>query len=213
MTHSVVIVGTGEGRCVLETCRAAGVPVHGFIDTFRAKGEVVNDCPVLGGDELLKDAAFLGAFRFIVSVGDCAKRRLYAELITSGGGGLQTVVHPSCIVSPYARIGEGTVLIGQSVVNPDCRIGDNVIIDWDVTIGHDGVLEDAVFIAPGCHLGGRVVCETESYVGLGVNVIPDVRIGARAIVGAGATVIADIPPDSVAVGNSAKVIKQAKNAA
>ena len=213
MTRPIVIIGTGEGRCVLETCRDLGEAVGGFLDTRRPAGEVVNDCPVLGGDALLDDPAFLAAHRFIVSVGDCAIRRRYAARIKAGGGRLASAIHPSCIVSPYAEIGEGCVLIGKSVINPNARLGANVIVDWDCTIGHDCVLEDAVFLAPGCHLGGRVHCGEEAFIGLGVNIVPDARIGARATVGAGATIVRDIPADTVAVGNPARVVKERRAAA
>ncbi len=213
MTAPIIIIGTGEGRCILETCRDLGEVVGGFLDTRRPVGEVVNDCPVLGADGLLDDASFLAAHRFIVSVGDCTVRRQYAARIKAAGGRLASAMHPSCIVSPYAEIGEGSVLIGKSVVNPNARLGANVIVDWDCTIGHDCVLEDAVFIAPGCHLGGRVHCEEEAFIGLGVNIVPDARVGARSTVGAGATVVRDIPPDTIAVGNPARDVKERRAAA
>ena len=208
MTRRVVIVGTEEGRCVLDVCRATGREVAGFIDMVGLAGDRVNDCPVLGGEDRLADGTFLRAFDFIVTAGDSARRLDCAARIEAAGGAFATVVHPSCTVSPYSRIGTGTVLMGHDVINPQCRIGDHVIIDWNAVIGHDTVLEDGVFVAPGCHIGGRIVCKRGAFVGLGANVVPDIVIGAWAVVGAGATVIRDIPDGAVAVGSPAKVVKQ-----
>ncbi|SMF13416.1 sugar O-acyltransferase, sialic acid O-acetyltransferase NeuD family [Tistlia consotensis] len=209
----IVIIGTGEGRCVLETCRDLGLAVAGFLDTRRPAGEIVNDCPVLGGEALLDDPAFVAAHRFAPSVGEGGRRLAYAARVERLGGGLATLVHPSNRVSLYAEIGAGSILLGKSVVNPNASLGRCVLVDWDCTIGHDDRLGDGVFLAPGCHLGGRVVCEAECFLGLGAIVVPDVRIGARSVVGAGSTVTRDLPADVVALGNPAKVVKRRERAA
>ena len=214
MSRPVVIIGTGEGRCVLEACRAIARPVAGFLDTEVPVGEIVCGVSVLGNDATLDDAAFLAAHDFLVSVGDGAARAAYVERIRAGGGRLAApVVHPSAIVSPHAHLGDGSILLGQSAINPEAEIGEAVIVDWQVVVGHDAVLGDCSFIAPGCRLSGRTRVGAQAFLGVGVNVIPDVTIGARSIVGAGAVVTRDIPDDVLAVGNPAQVVKQRRRAA
>lgn len=208
MIKPLVIVGTAEGRCVLDAARAADLNVAGFLDLVAPRSAPINDCPVFGGLDLLKDERLLRAHSFIVTLGDCAERRRLGEMIRAGGGGLATVTHPRCNVSPYARIGKGTTLLGGTVINPDCRIGDHVIVDWNAVIGHDSVIEDGVFVAPGVQIGGRVLCRQNSFIGLGAKIIPDVTIGEGAVVGAGAVVLSDVPPHAVAAGNPAKVVKR-----
>ncbi len=44
-------------------------------------------------------------------------------------------------------------------------------------------------------------------IGIGAVAIPGISIGARSVVGAGAAVTRDLPPDCVAVGVPARVIK------
>ena len=46
MSRPVVIVGTGEGRCVLEACRAIARPVAGFLDLDDARYLASVDRPV-----------------------------------------------------------------------------------------------------------------------------------------------------------------------
>ena len=45
------------------------------------------------------------------------------------------------------------------------------------------------------------------WIGGGAVVLPGVTIGARSVVGAGAVVVRDVPPDTVVVGNPARVVR------
>ena len=44
-------------------------------------------------------------------------------------------------------------------------------------------------------------------IGSGATILANVIIGERAIVGAGAVVTRDVPPDSIVVGNPARVLR------
>ena len=101
MSSPLVIIGTGEGRCVLETCRAAGRPVAGFLNTARHAGEAVLDCQVLGGDALLDDRDFVRANEFLVGVGDGSARARYVCDIKKAAGRLAVpVVHRAASSRP-----------------------------------------------------------------------------------------------------------------
>ncbi|GGC84387.1 maltose O-acetyltransferase [Tersicoccus solisilvae] len=52
-----------------------------------------------------------------------------------------------------------------------------------------------------------ITLEDNVWLGGGVIVCPGVTIGENSVIGAGAVVTRDIPPNSVAVGNPARVIK------
>jgi maltose O-acetyltransferase len=52
-----------------------------------------------------------------------------------------------------------------------------------------------------------IVIEDDVWLGGGVIVQPGVRIGARTVVGSGSVVTADLPPDSLAMGLPARVIR------
>jgi maltose O-acetyltransferase len=53
---------------------------------------------------------------------------------------------------------------------------------------------------------GRVKIHESCHFGMRTVILPGVEIGPRAVVGSNSVVAGDIPPDSVAVGNPAKVI-------
>jgi len=44
-------------------------------------------------------------------------------------------------------------------------------------------------------------------IGSGATILSNVTVGERAIVGAGAVVTRDVPPDTIVVGNPAKVLR------
>jgi len=48
------------------------------------------------------------------------------------------------------------------------------------------------------------------WLGGGVTVLPGVTVGENTVVGAGAVVVHDLPPNVVAVGNPARIVKRAE---
>ncbi len=99
---------------------------------------------------------------------------------------------------PYQTIiGEGfTVFHGLAlVVHENTVIGSNCILRQSTTIGN---------AKPG---GKCPVIGNNVEVGCNVCIIGDIVIGDNVKIGAGAVVTKNIPPDSVAIGNPARVIK------
>jgi serine O-acetyltransferase len=106
-----------------------------------------------------------------------------------------------CEISPYAHIGTNFRLMHPLgvVIGQDARIGNNVRIWQQVTLGSHG--------KPGEKWAYPVV-EDNVKIFAGAKIIGNVRIGKNSVIGANAVVIKDVPPDSVAVGVPAKVIKK-----
>ena len=79
------------------------------------------------------------------------------------------------------------------VINSSAIIGKNVTVHQFLTIGSEH--------GTAAVIGDNVVLEPD------VTTIENVHIGENSIIGAGSIVTHDIPPNSVAVGSPAKVIK------
>ncbi|MBM3600633.1 MAG: acetyltransferase [Alphaproteobacteria bacterium] len=203
----VILCAGGHGGVVLDAARVGGRRVAGFLDSASPAGHALHGADVLGGDALLDDAIFVAGHDFVVATGIQGLRRRLSLLVRSRGGRLATIIHPSAIVSPAARIGAGTVLAAGAIINPGSRVGDFVIVNTGATIDHDNLLEDGVQICPGAHLAGHVTCREDAFVGTGAAVIPKITIGARAIVGAGTTVIEDVPEGETVVGCPARAVR------
>jgi len=100
-----------------------------------------------------------------------------------------------CILCPGVRIGSAdSIHIGDN-----CMLASNAYIadsDW-----HDIYNRIALGKTKSVHIADNV------WVGDGAVIGKGVCIGQNSIVGAGAIVVKDIPPNSIAAGNPAKVIK------
>ena len=101
------------------------------------------------------------------------------------------------------KVGENTRLWGYT----------DIIFPHLITIGRNCVLASrSALLAHGVLVtpkgGAPVTVGDNCYIGFGAIVLPGVTIGDNCIIGAGAVVPEDIPPNSIAVGNPARVIKQ-----
>ena len=86
------------------------------------------------------------------------------------------------------------------VVNDQTVIGRNVHLRHCTTIG--------CMKMPDGSQGPSPVIQDDVEIGANVVILGAISIGARSKIGAGSVVTKDIPPDSVAVGNPARVIKR-----
>lgn len=101
---------------------------------------------------------------------------------------------PSVIIGSGCKFGKGGLGI---VIHELTVIGDKCIISNNVTIG--GFSKKEKGLLP--KLGNCV------RVGAGAVILGDVSIGDCVIIGANSVVTNDIPPNSICVGNPAKITK------
>ena len=98
-----------------------------------------------------------------------------------------------CYVNGYG----GLTIGDRSRIGPLTTIhtANHVFDDPDVPLLEQGWMKQPVRIGEDC------------WVAMSVCVLPGVTIGDRCVIGAGSVVTKDIPPDSVAVGNPCRVIR------
>ncbi len=87
------------------------------------------------------------------------------------------------------------------------RIGDRVCVSNDVAFVNHGLTWPFQEKHDSLTAFGTIVIEDNCQIGLGAILLPGVRVGPNSIVGAGSVVSKDIPPDSVAAGNPARVVR------
>jgi acetyltransferase EpsM len=208
-----VIFGCGcHGRVVLDLLRCRGdVEVAGFVDDAHDRlGGQVDGLPVLGGSEVLADAATNGIGHYIVAIGDNTARACKFRQIAALGLEPLDAVHPSVIMARDVVSGPGLQAMAGVVVNTGAVLGENVILNTACSVDHDCEIQDHAFIGPGTHLGGHVTVGQGALLGVGVSVVPGITIGEGSVIGAGAVVVEDIPPGVLCFGVPARVVKRLK---
>lgn len=187
---------SGHAKVIKEIIEAAGDTVGCLYDDA-PHCEYIDDRPVLKASDFIVEGPL------IISIGSNRVRKLISEkyqLLYA------KAIHPLAIVSPSAKIGDGTVVMQGAIIQSDTRIGRHCIINSGASIDHECVIADYVHISPHSTLCGNVHIGEGSWIGAGSTVIPGVKIGKWCIIGAGSVVINDIPDNTTAVGNPCKRI-------
>jgi len=201
--EAVTVIGAGgHAKVVAATLLYAGRRIDAFYDDDQSLWGTSNFAgSVRGPIAQLENRPHGDA---ILAIGDNAARRLLSHKLLLRW---TRAVHPDAIVHETAELAVGVHICAGAIVQPDSQIGAHSIINTGSTVDHDTVLGKWVHVAPGVHLAGNVVLEDGVFMGIGSSAAPGVVIGKDTIVGAGAVVVDNLPPNCVAVGVPARVLK------
>lgn len=210
MRRRVLVFGaSGHGKVVADVVRAAGLEFVGFIDDDPGRRQAgLWGLPVISWDEFASRRDETARPAIALGIGDNRARARVLERILAAGFEVVSAVHPSAVVAPRARIGEGTVVMALAAVNPDAEVGDGVILNTGCVVEHDCRVGSFAHLSPNSALGGGVEIEAGVHLGLGAVVLPLRKVGEWAQVGAGAVVTRDVPPGVTVVGTPAKPLGQ-----
>lgn len=201
----LVIWGAGgHGKQVCDVAVACGVREIVFIDDV-VRGTHYGR-PVVGGPEMLVHLYRDGYRKFVMAIGDNARRAKCFARALADGVEAATLIHPTAAVSSTAKIGPGTVVMPGAVVNADAEVGSNCIVNTAAVIEHDCKVGDHAHVSSGAVLGGGVCVGDYALVGLGAVVLPGAVIGEGAVVGAGAVVLKKVEAGETVVGVPARVL-------
>ncbi|PKO98523.1 MAG: acetyltransferase [Bacteroidetes bacterium HGW-Bacteroidetes-8] len=193
---------SGHSKVIIDSLTASGISIGGLFDDNPDIKRLL-EYPVFGAFN--KD--ILGDDSLIISVGvNNIRKKIVEKLPHNLKYG--RAIHPSSIMSNYASIGVGTVIMQGSVIQSCVNIGKHCIINTSATVDHDCQIEDYVHISPNATLCGGVSVGEGTQVGAGAVIIPGIKIGKWSLVAAGAVVIKDVPDNVLVLGNPARVVKK-----
>ena len=190
----------GHAKVVLDILKSQNVEVDCVCDDDTELREFCG-LPVFRGENAPAGTA-------IVSIGENENRREIVEfLLRRGNVSFATAVHARAIVSGSAQIGAGTVVMPGAIVNAGTRVGAHCIINSGASADHDCEIGDFAHVSPGAILCGGVSVGACAWIGAGAVVVQGISVGENSVVGAGAVVVRDVPPNVVAAGVPAKILK------
>lgn len=211
----LVILGTGGNSLgALDAALAANRAglarwrIRGFLDDRADGPTTVHGHPVLGS---IATAERFDAW-FVNGIGGVDSFRLRPGIVARAGiprERFASVVHPRAVVSPLATLGVGCLVLANATICAEATLGDHVIVLENSVVNHNARVGDHAVIAASVSLSGYVTVDPVSYIGSGTVIRQQVRIGRGALVGMGSVVLRDVAPDTVVVGNPARMLRAA----
>ena len=192
---------SGHAKVIIDSLKASGINVSGLFDDNPEVKELL-DYKVFGSF----DAERLGNEELIISVGLNNIRKKIVDKLPQNIN-YSKAIHPSAIISEYAFLGIGTVVMQGAVLQSSVIVGDHCIINTAASVDHDCKIADYVHISPNATLCGNVSVGEGSQIGAGAVIIPGIKIGKWSLVAAGAVVLKDVPDNVLVLGNPAIVVK------
>lgn len=206
---NIYILGVGRNTIVyIDLVESCGYTVAGLYHYDNSKvGDSYFGHKIIGCTEDLLSSDLTDKL-FAISVGDNQIRASLFKSIQQRRGGLPTIIHPSAIVSKYAKLGLGVIIHANSVIAPDVEIGDNSIISCNDLITHGSRVGKHCFVASNVVVGAYVIMNDLVFVGSGATIISGkvAQIGTNAFIGAGSVVTRDVAPSMCIAGNPARKI-------
>ena len=197
MMKAIYIYGaSGHGLVVADIARACGYADVIFVDD----GD--NGCPTF--EDIKNNNKIPIAF----GIGNNSIRAKLFQKVQNSGFHIVSLIHPSSIISPSAKIGKGTVILPNVVVNTKATMGDGVILNSSCVVEHECVIDNFVHISPKVALAGDVKVGKSTHIGIGSCVIQGINIGKNCLIGAGSVVVKNIKDNIKAYGNPCKEVEE-----
>lgn len=213
MSKEIYALGVGHNTPVLlDLAIGCGYKIIGLYHYNNERtGEIDHGFEILGSFDDLWQSSSLKGKRFLLTMGDLDIREELSEKILSLGGELPSLIHPSAVISTFAKISNVGVCIFPFVfVQSDSVVGDNTVILSHVNISHNTTISKNCFIAGSAVVGAYTEVEEHVFIGQGALTISGKSniIGHHSYVGAGALITKPVEPYTVVAGFPAKVIKK-----
>lgn len=195
----------GHATSVANVAISAGYKIRYFIDPG------VNETEIFGVSIKKRLAGLAGIEKcnFAIGIGDNSKREsVFLEVEQElGAVNFPCLVHEFAIISQFATLGEGSVIMPGAVVGPRTSIGRFCIVNTNASIDHDSIMLDYSSLAPGAVTGGKVEIGKRSAVCLGARVRDKLTIGADSVLGANSYLNKNLPDSQLAYGTPARLIR------
>lgn len=212
MSKEIYALGVGHNTPVmLDLAIGCGYDIVGLYHFNNERtGEVDHGYRILGSYDDLWKSDSLSGMNFLLTMGDIRIRGEISTQILAKGGHIPTLIHPSAVVSRFAKVSDCGVCIFPFVfIQSDSEICDHSVILSHVNISHNSKISNNCFIAGNAVIGAYTNVEEYVFIGQGALIISGKcsSLGRHSFVGAGALVTKSVAPFTAVAGFPARLIK------
>jgi sugar O-acyltransferase (sialic acid O-acetyltransferase NeuD family) len=189
MKQDLIIVGAGGHAlsCIDVIEQQSKFSIAGLVGLENEIGSIVNGYKVIATDSELPELAKIYPSA-LISVGQIKNvdvRITLFQKCAQAGFSMATVISPNAYVSPYAQIGEGSIIMHGVIINSSAKIGNNCIINSRSLIEHGSIVGDNTHISTGVIVNGDVTIGANCFIGSGSIVKESISIGSDCLIGMG----------------------------
>ncbi|OPA77940.1 acetyltransferase [Campylobacter pinnipediorum subsp. pinnipediorum] len=177
-----------------------GAGGHGLVVADIARSVGYDEIIFLDDNKENKFNPALKKADIVVAIGNNKTRKEIMQKVQNAGFNLVSLIHPSSVISPSTKIGNGVVIMPNVVINASAIIQDGVILNSSCVIEHECFIDGYSHISPNVSLAGNVKVGELTHIGIGSCIIECVKIGKNCIIGAGSTVLKDVDDNSKVYG-------------
>lgn len=208
----IYVLGIGGSTPVfIDIAEACGYKIAGLYHYNDDRtGEYDHGYPILGSFTDLYQSDIKGK-QFLLSQGDMKIRENVTNKLKQLGGIVPTLIHPTAIISKYAKISEEGVVIGANcIVQADSVVKPNAVLRDMALVCHQTIIGNYCFVGPKALVGAHIEVKDFAFIGQDALLVSGKvdTMGANSLLGAGAVLTKELPANVVAVGNPARVIKE-----
>lgn len=207
--YNIIIVGAGG--CAREiyywtndTFSKENYKIKGFLSYKQKDLEGYNiKVGIIGDDDNYKIEK---NDRFIIAIGDIDIKKRAVNRLKKRGAKFISLIHPTALIIPTAKIGEGVVICPYCLISDNVQLGDFVMTNTYSSCGHDVQVGKYCILSPYVALNGFVKLENEVFVGTHATVIPYKKVGFQAKISANSVVMRNVPSKCMVFGVPGKAI-------
>ena len=179
----------------------------GFFDDGKEKGTNNEYGVILGGLEELNN--YEKEIDVVMAIGSS----FYLERITSSvinpKVDFPNIVTESNVMSDPDSLymGRGNIIVGPCTFTCNIRLGNFNVMNGKVSVGHDVTMGDYNVFMPSVYVSGETKIGNGCFFGVNSVVLQQIKIGNHVRLGAGAVLMHKPKPDSLYIGNPARLFK------
>jgi sugar O-acyltransferase (sialic acid O-acetyltransferase NeuD family) len=179
VTPTILIGAGGHARMIVDILEANGESIDVVVDPLKPLW--------LDVEHRTDETTIASDSSIVMGLGGITPALLKYRLATlraliAKGCVAPIVSHPSAIVSPSAKIGQGVQIAAGAIINAGAKLDDGVIINTGAIIEHGALVGAGSHVAPGAIILAEAQIGTVCMIGAGAVILPRARVEDETLV-------------------------------